>query len=346
MQITRFIPTSGRRALVASLATVATLGAGALQASSAEALVHIRQTSGEQLKIFDSNPNDLTIGGNETINISLQDANTWRFDIQGQQLEIDRVFDVRLINTPLCQEVNPDANGFTNTVLCPRATFPTGIEIRHGKGNDKTIATPDFPDSIETIGGPDDDLLQTGAGNDNLRGGTGKNSLNGQLGRDRYSNDGGSQGSVINARDGIGEKPIECDNFSRVPQTLVIIDLKDDDFLPGCINIDRSDKREGPNVKFRTSKDNVSDGAADVKLECPKSLKSSCKGTLRIADGEKSAGKASYSVKPGKSTTVEVELSDSLLDKVERKSRTVTATATESGEHGKKTAQRAVKLSS
>ena len=63
---------------------------------------------------------------------------------------------------------------------------------------------------------------------------------------------------MINARDGIGEKPIVCDDFQRLPQTLVIVDLQDDDFLAGCINIDRSNKDEGPNLKINSTKATVS----------------------------------------------------------------------------------------
>ena len=59
--------TCRRRALVASLVATAALGAGAIQASSAEATLNIQQTFGEQLKITDGPGNDLTIGGNEDV---------------------------------------------------------------------------------------------------------------------------------------------------------------------------------------------------------------------------------------------------------------------------------------
>ncbi len=151
-----------------------------------------------------------------------------------------------------------------------------------GSNDDGAAGESDGLESVETlIGGSAADVLEFrsvtrssplgtrtimgNAGGDTLRAvGAVRTSMDGGLGQDTVS--GGLGVDSIFARE--GEKDtITCGGSVDTLKP----DLRDTPVAADCENIDQSDRREGPNVAFRTRVARVdSSGAVSVRLACPR----------------------------------------------------------------------------
>ena len=92
------------------------------------------------------------------------------------------------------------------------------------------------------------------------------------------------------------------------------------------------------------------DGRTTVRLRCPRSLPARCKGRLKLQLGtrrslRRTAPKAHYSIRPGKTRAVDVRLSRRDRHKLGRHRRAEgVVTSVEAGQHGEKTTVQTVKL--
>jgi Ca2+-binding RTX toxin-like protein len=165
-------------------------------------------------------------------------------------------------------------------------------------------------------------------------------SLDGGLGQDTVR--GGSAVDNIFSREG------EHDTITCGASSLDIIkpDLADNPLSADCENLDQSDRREGPNVAFRTSLARVhEDGALSVRLACPRSVRIGCRGGLSARldrRGTRFGGSDSYSLRPGRSATVEVGLPTGQVAAARRPGARVRVRSVERGVHGPKTTQRSL----
>ena len=226
-----------------------------------------------------------------------------------------------------------------------------------GSNDDGAAGESDGLESVETvIGGSAADVLEFrsvtrssplgtrtimgNAGADTLRAiGAVRTAMDGGLGQDTVS--GGLGVDSIFARE--GEKDtITCGGSVDTLKP----DLRDTPVAADCENIDQSDRREGPNVAFRTRLARVSeDGAVSVRLACPRSVRIGCRGALsarldrrgtRFGAGER------YSLRPGRSATVEVGLPSGQVAAARRRGARVRVRSVERGVHGPKTTQRSL----
>ena len=208
-----------------------------------------------------------------------------------------------------------------------------------GSNDDGAVGESDGLESVETlIGGSAADVLEFrsvtrstplgtrtimgNAGADTLRAiGAVRTSMDGGLGQDTVS--GGLGVDSIFARE--GEKDtITCGGSTDTLKP----DLRDTPVSADCENIDQSDRREGPNVAFRTRLARVDgDGALSARLD---------RRGARFGAGE------SYSLRPGRSATVEVELPAAQTAAARRRGARVRVRSVERGVHGPKTTQRSL----
>ena len=226
-----------------------------------------------------------------------------------------------------------------------------------GSNDDGAAGESDGLESVETlIGGSAADVLEFrsvtrssppgtrtimgNAGADTLRAiGAVRTSMDGGLGQDTVS--GGLGVDSIFARE--GEKDtITCGGSTDTLKP----DLRDTPVSADCENIDQSDRREGPNVAFRTRLARVDeDGALSVRLTCPRSVRIGCRGALSARldrRGTRFGGTDSYSLRPGRSATVEVGLPTGQVAAARRRGARVRVRSVERGVHGPKTTQRSL----
>jgi Ca2+-binding RTX toxin-like protein len=226
-----------------------------------------------------------------------------------------------------------------------------------GSNDDGAAGESDGLESVETlIGGSAADVLEfrsvlrsspagtrtlTGnAGADTLRAiGAVTTAMDGGLGQDNVS--GGLGVDSIFARE--GEKDtITCGGSLDTLKP----DLRDTPVSADCENIDQSDRREGPNVAFRTRLARVDgDGALSVRLACPRSVRIGCRGGLSARldrRGTRFGGSDSYSLRPGRSATLEVGLPTGQVAAARRPGARVRVRSVERGVHGPKTTQRSL----
>ncbi len=224
--------------------------------------------------------------------------------------------------------------------------------------NDGLAGEGDDLDSVETlIGGAGGDTLEAkntfgsvrGAATHTLTGNAGPDtlrvvrdvpsSLDGGAGEDTVI--GGSAVDVVFSREGEHDT-ITC---GAALDTLRP-DLRDVPVSTDCENLDQSDRREGPNVALRTRLARVDgDGALSVRLACPSSVRIGCGGALsarldrrgaRFGAGER------YSLRPGRSATVAVDLPGVQVAAARRRGARVRVRSVERGVHGPKTTQRSL----
>jgi hypothetical protein len=226
-----------------------------------------------------------------------------------------------------------------------------------GSNDDGAAGEADGLESVETlIGGAANDLLEVRSvlrsspagvrtlsgrsGADTLRAtGAVTTSLDGGLGQDTVG--GGLGVDSIFSREGEFDT-ITCGGSLDTVRP----DLRDTP-AADCENLDQSDRREGPNVAFRTRLARVDgDGALSVRLACPRSVRIGCRGVLstrldrrgaRFGTGER------YSLRPGRSATVEVELPAAQTAAARRRGARVRVRSVERGVHGPKTTQRSLR---
>jgi hypothetical protein len=226
-----------------------------------------------------------------------------------------------------------------------------------GSNDDGAAGEADGLESVETlIGGSANDLLEVRSvlrsspagvrtlsgrsGADTLRAtGAVTTSLDGGLGQDTVG--GGLGVDSIFSREGEFDT-ITCGGSLDTVRP----DLRDTP-AADCENLDQSDRREGPNVAFRTRLARVDgDGALSVRLACPRSVRIGCRGVLstrldrrgaRFGTGER------YSLRPGRSATVEVELPAAQTAAARRRGARVRVRSVERGVHGPKTTQRSLR---
>lgn len=217
-------------------------------------------------------------------------------------------------------------------------------------------------DDVLTDGAGDDTLLGE-AGDDTLRDGSGFNVLDGGEGADSLSTDGsvlgfstliggpgsdvitGSQNNErIDARDGEPDTIVACGDHRRRggDRDLAIIDLVDAEPPADCEAIDRSNRKEGPNVRVRTGRLAVTPtGVARVRLACPKA--NACAGTLtlRSSAAGPALARTSFRLRAGAARTVTLRLTRAERRQVLRAGR-ARLVAIERGRFGRKTTLRVV----
>jgi Ca2+-binding RTX toxin-like protein len=175
------------------------------------------------------------------------------------------------------------------------------------------------PDTLTALGDPATTSMDGGTGRDIIRGGSGADTI--------FSRDG--------ERDKIG-----CGAGTDV----LTSDLKDLPVPADCESVNKSDRREGPNVAVLTRIARVDEaGLLSVRLACPRTLRTSCAGTLvaRLErKGARFGARARYSLRPGRSAVVEVALRLGQVTRARRPDARVRVRSTEAGIHGTKTTQR------
>jgi hypothetical protein len=236
------------------------------------------------------------------------------------------------------------------TLKASLVSTPTPDDGAPGEGDDL--------DNVETlIGGSGNDTLEISnsflarlapRGTFTLRGNRGADTLravnqirtfmDGGVGSDTVS--GGSAADSIFSREG----EVDTITCGRGIDTLKP-DLRDP-ISPTCENLDQSDRREGPNVGIRTRSVAVdADGVLAVRLACPRSVRSGCRGALSARldrRGTRFGGRERYSLRPGRRATVEVSLPAGQVARARRRGARVRVRSVERGRHGPKTTQRSL----
>ena len=230
-----------------------------------------------------------------------------------------------------------------------------------------TVTTPDDggPNEVDDIDGAEN--LIGGDGNDTievsnsalgtaprdtrtLRGNRGADTLR-VVNRVRTSMDGGpGRDTVIGgaAEDSIFAREGEADTITcgGALDTLKP-DLRDIPISVDCENLDQSDRREGPNVGIRNASVAVgADGLLAVRLACPRSVRIGCKGALSArleSKGTRFGGGERYSLRAGRSVTVEVGLPSGQVARARRRGARVRVRSVERGLHGPKTTLRSLR---
>jgi RTX calcium-binding nonapeptide repeat (4 copies) len=237
--------------------------------------------------------------------------------------------------------------------------------------NDGAGAEGDDLDAVETlIGGAGGDTLEVDSpdtltitpgpsppppppagppGQFTLRGNGGADTLR-ALNRPRTSMDGGTGRDIILgaagedtifSRDGERDK-IGC---GAALDTLTA-DLKDEPVPADCEFVNKSDRREGPNVNVLTRIARVdAAGVLRVRLACPRAARGGCAGALVARldrPGTRFGAEESYSLRPGRSTIVAVTLRSGQIRGARRPAARVRVRSVEAGVHGDKTTQRSL----
>lgn len=225
-------------------------------------------------------------------------------------------------------------------------------DLIRGRGGDDQIAGDGGDD--ELFGDAGNDALTDGFGLDRLDGGAGDDVLAiergtlgfghliGGPGRDTFT--GGDANDRIDARDGEPDTIVACGDSRRrtADRDLAIVDLVDAEPPADCESIDRSNRREGPNVRVHAGAVPVTaTGIASVRLTCPAT--GACAGTLTIrpAAGGAAVARAPFAMRAGTTRTVTLRLSQAERRRVLRAGQ-ARLVAVERGRFGRKTTQRIV----
>ena len=210
-----------------------------------------------------------------------------------------------------------------------------GVTQLVGGSAGDTISATNLGSSTPTMrvtGGAGDDTLTVSDTPGVLDGGTGADTIRG-----------GSFADEVFARDGVADdiKCVGAIDFLRA-------DLRDEPISNTCENLDGSDRREGPNVVFRSRSVFVNpDGSLSVRLACPRKLRRRCAGALsvRIDKPRSRFGRRTrYSIRPGRRATVKVKLRASQRRAARRRRARVRVRSVERGRHGRKTTQRSLRV--
>jgi hypothetical protein len=189
-----------------------------------------------------------------------------------------------------CQLAAGKAVGGIAAVLGDRSDFAiasgTDAEIVGGSGNDRLF------------GSGHDDTLVGGSGNDVLEGGVGQDGLLGGSGNDR-----------IQARDSFTDF-VSCGK-GRDRLTADGLDY----FGDHCERVRRSDRGGATVIDLLSSR--TDGGTATVLVGCPRDAPAGCRGSVRIREGTRTLGKASFSVKRGKLGPARIKLSEDVVRRLE-----------------------------
>lgn len=280
-----------------------------------------------------------------------------------------------------CVRVNPVVNvGMSggSDVLAVPEDFPDPMTINGGLGRD-AIQGGAADDVLS--GGTEDDLIRGRAGNDTVTGGSGDDELFGDAGNDTLTDSfgvntldggegddvltiepnaigfgtliggpgrdtftGGDESNRIDARDGEPDTIVSCGEPGgrRSDRDTAIIDLVDAEPPADCEAIDRSNRKEGRNVRIDTGAFVRKDGRVGLHLICPKAADCAGGVTVRASRSGKVMARASFTVRKGESARVAVRLSAAERKQILRGGQ-LHVTAVERGRFGKKTSQRVVR---
>jgi hypothetical protein len=186
-----------------------------------------------------------------------------------------------------------------------------------GYNNDiERVTTGSGNDTV--TGGPTNNGLTGGAGNDTLAGAAGDDTIDGGVGQD--SLDGGDGADTLLGRDATADQ-VAC----GAGVDSVVADAVDAVALD-CEQIDRGPIRVTPTPTVLDLLPRVlrmtKDGDVFVRLRCPKSFSTSCKGTITLKSFVKRSRQATassrsqkvigrskkFSIRPGKRKTVQVRM--------------------------------------
>ncbi|UUY05589.1 hypothetical protein LRS13_08740 [Svornostia abyssi] len=285
------------------------------------------------------------------------------------------------VTAATCVRINPVVRvGMSggNDFLAVPEDFPDPLTINGGLGRD---AIQGGADDDVLSGDTEDDLIRGRAGNDAITGGSGDDELFGDAGNDTLTDSfgvntldggegddvltiernaigfgtliggpgrdtftGGDESNRIDARDGEPDTIVSCGEPGgrRSDRDTAIIDLVDAEPPADCEAIDRSNRREGKNVRIDTGAFVRQDGRVGLHLICPKTADCAGTVTVRASRGGKVMGRASFSVRKGESARVSVRLSAAGRRQILRGGQ-LHVTAVERGRFGKKTSQRVVR---
>ena len=229
----------------------------------------------------------------------------------------------------------------------------TGANDDGGNGG----AEGDGLESVETLlGGAGNDLLEfrsvtrsSPSGTRTIRGNGGSDTVR-AVGAVTTSLDGGLDGDVVTG--GLGVDSI----FSRegVKDTItcggstdtLTADLRDVPLSTDCETVTQGDRREGPNVAFRTGAPRVDkEGVFTMRLACPRSVSIGCRGTLAARvdrNGTRFGAGRRYSLRAGRSASVKVRLPAGQVARARRRRARVRVRSIERGVHGPKTTARSL----
>lgn len=174
-----------------------------------------------------------------------------------------------------------------------------------------------------------------GGGNDTLTAdGAIRTAMNGEAGSDTIN--GGSATDGIFSREGEADTITCGGGLDRLTA-----DLRDIPLSRTCEQVDQGAVKEGPNVDVVSRSVSVGrDGGVSVRLRCPRALKRPCAGRLGAKVERRGANygrRTSYSIKPGKTASVEAKLPASQRAAARRRGARVGVISVEKGTHGPKT---------
>jgi Ca2+-binding RTX toxin-like protein len=224
--------------------------------------------------------------------------------------------------------------------------------IKGGRGNDTLV------------GNSGRNLIEGFAGNDTLRGGSppttrtdspinflGDDTLDGGIGSDVMHGEGGDDRLL--ARDAVDDQ-VAAAMTCGAGNDRLDTDLADDDTRPlpaSCENIDQGAIDEGPNVRIAARTLRVSAaGTVRVRLSCPASVTSGCRGWLAAGApgrvGLRALGaRTRYRIRAGATRRVTIRLPRALRRAAARRSRVLARVVSlETGSHGPKTTVRRIRL--
>jgi hypothetical protein len=208
-----------------------------------------------------------------------------------------------------------------------------------------------LPQDVEgIIGGAGPDSLTGNRASNRLEGGPGNDTLRGNDGSDFLS--GGGDGDTIFARDGMLDL-ISCgaNRTGKSPRS----DTLDSDLADGtppadCETVTQGALREGANVQMSGGTLRARrDGRVGVRLRCPKNVAIGCKGRLDLrllssTSARAAAKSGAYKLAAGRSKLVLLRLSRGEQAALRRASRPARLRSFETGEFGRKTTIRTVRL--
>lgn len=286
------------------------------------------------------------------------------------------------VTAATCVRINPvvrvGMSGGSDFLSVPE-DFPDPLTINGGLGRD-AIQGGAADDVLS--GDTEDDLIRGRAGNDTITGGSGDDELFGDAGNDTLTDSfgvntldggegddtltiqpnaigfgtliggaghdtftGGDENNRIEARDGEADTIVSCGEPSRrraSDRDTAVIDLVDAEPPADCEAIDRSNRKEGKNLRIDTGAFVRRDGRVGLHLICPKAADCAGTVTVRASRGGKVMARASFSLRKGESTRVTVRLSAAQRRQILRGGQ-LHVTAVERGRFGQKTSQRVVR---
>jgi hypothetical protein len=180
-----------------------------------------------------------------------------------------------------------------------------GIAAILGDGDDYVIASGT---DAEIAGGSGNDILFGSGHDDTLLGGSGADLIEGGVGEDALI--GGSGNDRIQARDSFTDA-ISC---GKGRDTLTADGL--DYFGDRCERVRRSDRAGATVIDLLSSR--TGGGTATVFVGCPRDAAATCRGSVRIREGNRTFGKAAFTVKRRKVRRVAIKLPEDVVRRLEQ----------------------------